>query len=236
MPVAASAAAAVVLAAAQAVTFATKDGWTIAASYRPASKGNATVVLAHGVGSAGVEWTRLTEALARKGVGSLALDLRGHAGSRGGPPGSTDYTGFDAHGAWPAAAEDLRAAAAWLKLKGVPDDRVAFGGASIGANLASAVAAERKSAPFLLLLSPSGNYRGALLKTRKGLKTFAAAAPADGYAFIGVKELEASKAATVLYAPGGHGVQMFEDPATFDSIVAWTVKAAAPRASVLSYP
>ena len=48
--------AAVVLAAAQAVTFATKDGWTIAAAYRPASAGNATVVLAHGVGSAGVEW------------------------------------------------------------------------------------------------------------------------------------------------------------------------------------
>ena len=50
MPVSA---AAVVLAAAQAVSFATKDGWTIAASYRPAAKGKATVVLAHGVGSAG---------------------------------------------------------------------------------------------------------------------------------------------------------------------------------------
>ncbi|MDD5301578.1 MAG: alpha/beta fold hydrolase [Elusimicrobia bacterium] len=222
-------AAAVALAAVQAVTFATKDGWTIAAAYRPASKGKATVVLAHGVGSAGVEWTRFAEALAAKGVGTLALDLRGHAGSRRGPPGSTDFTGFDAWGAWPAAAEDLRAAASWLKAKGVPDGRVAFGGASIGANLASIVAAERKSAPFLLLLSPAGNYRGVVLKTRKGLKTFAAASPADGYAFVGVKELETAKAAAVLYAPGGHGVQMFEDPATFERIVAWTASAAAPR-------
>ncbi len=222
-------AAAVVLAAAQAVTFATQDGWTIAADYRPASKGKATVILAHGVGSAGVEWTRFCEALAAKGVGTLALDLRGHAGSRRGPPGATDFTGFDAWGAWPAAAEDLRAAAAWLKSKGVADSRIAFGGASIGANLASVVAAERKSAPFLLLLSPSGNYRGVVIKTRKGLKTFAAASPADGYAFVGVKELEAGKAAVALYAPGGHGVQMFEDRATFDRIVAWTAAAAAPR-------
>lgn len=221
-------AAAVVLAAAQAVTFGTKDGWTISASYRPATNGRATVILAHGVGSAGGEWTRFAEALARKGVGTLVLDLRGHAGSKKGPPGSTDFTGFDAHGTWPSAAEDLRAGAVWLKSKNVPESRIAFGGASIGANLASVVAAERKTAPFLLLLSPSGNYRGVVLKTRKGLKTFAAASPADGYAFVGVKGLEADKAATAYYAPGGHGVQMFEDPATFDKIVAWTAAAAAP--------
>ncbi len=219
-------AAAVVLAAAQVVTFATKDGWTITAAYRPSSKGKATVVLAHGVASSGGEWARFIEATAAKGVGTLTLDLRGHAGSRRGPPGSTDYSGFDAYGAWPAAAEDLRAAAAWLKTKGVPNERIAFGGASIGANLASVVASERKTAPFLLLLSPSNNYRGVMLKTRKDLKTFAVASPADGYAYVGVKELEARKAAAVLYAPGGHGVQMFEDPATFDAIVAWTVKAA----------
>lgn len=219
-------AAAVVLAAAQAVSFATKDGWTISASYRPAAKGKATVVLAHGVGSAGVEWTRLAERLAASGVGTLALDLRGHAASRRGPPGSTDFTGFDAHGLWPAAAEDLRASAAWLESKGVPGSRVAFGGASIGANLASIAAAERRAVPFLLLLSPSGNYRGVLLKTRKGLKTLAAASPSDGYAFVGVKRLEADKAAAALYPPAGHGVQMLEDPATFERVTAWVVDAA----------
>jgi len=218
-------AAAVALAAVQAVTFATKDGWTIAASYRPASKGAATVVLAHGVGASSAEWARFASALAAKGVGTLALDLRGHAASRNGPPGSTDFTGFDAHGRWPDAAEDLRAAAAWLKAKGVPDSRIAFGGASIGANLASIVAAERKSTPFLLLLSPSGNYRGVVLKTRKGLKTLAAASPADGYAFVGVRQLESDKTAETLYPPAGHGAQLFDDPASFDRIVAWTVKA-----------
>jgi alpha-beta hydrolase superfamily lysophospholipase len=220
--------AAVVLAAAQAVTFATKDGWSIAAQYRPAPNGAAVLVLAHGVASAGGEWARFADALAHKGVGTLALDLRGHAGSRRGPAGPADFTGFDAHGAWPAAAEDLRAAAAWLKSQGVPDARISFGGASIGANLASVVAAERKSAPFLLLLSPSGNYRGVVLKTRKGLKALAVASPADGYAYVGVRQLEKDKAAVALYAPSGHGVQMFDDPATFERVVAWTVKASRP--------
>jgi alpha-beta hydrolase superfamily lysophospholipase len=222
MPVATASA---LVALALAVSFPTKDGWTIAAQYRPPAKGGAVVILAHGVGASSAEWGRFASALAAKGVGTLALDLRGHAGSRKGPPGSTDFTGFDVQGRWPEAAEDLRAAASWLKAKGVPDSRIAFGGASIGANLASIAAAERKSARFLLLLSPSGNYRGVVLRTRKGLKTLAAASPADGYAYVGVRKLEADKAAEVLYPPAGHGVQMFDDPATFDRVVDWTVKA-----------
>ena len=208
--------------------FATKDGWTIFGQYRPASSGRATIVLAHGVASAGGEWARLTQALAAKGVGTLAIDLRGHGGSSKGPRGAADYSGFDAIGAWPAAAEDLRAAAAWLQKRGVPEGRIAFGGASIGANLASIVAAERKSAPFLLLLSPSDNYRGVFLKTRKGLKTFAAASPIDGYAYTSVRRLDAEKSATVLYAPAGHGVQIFEDPAAYQTIVDWTLAASRP--------
>ena len=220
--------AAVILAAAQVVSFATKDGWTISASYRPAAAGKATIVLAHGVASAGGEWGRLTETLAAKGVGTLSVDLRGHAGSQKGPPGSTDYTGFDAHNQWPSTAEDLRAAAAWLKKTGVPESRIAFGGASIGANLASVVAAERPSAPFLLLLSPSENYRGVFIKSRAGLKTLAAASPADSYAYVCVRRLEAEKRAAILYAPGGHGVQMFEDAATYQRLVDWLTAASAP--------
>jgi len=220
----------VVLAAAQAVSFATKDGWSISAKYRPAAAGKATIVLAHGVASAGGEWGRLTETLASKGIGSLSLDLRGHADSARGPSGPTDYSGFDARGQWPSAAEDLRAAAAWLKKKGVPDGRIAFGGASIGANLASIVAAERPSTPFLLLLSPSENYRGVFLKTRAGLKTLAAASPADSYAYVCVRRLEAEKRAAVVYAPGGHGVQMFEDAETFKRLTGWIASASAAPA------
>lgn len=218
-------AAAVALAAVQAVSFATKDGWTIAAAYRPAEKGRATVILVHGVGSAGGEWARFTEALAAKGVGSLALDLRGHAASRRGPPDATDYEGFDARD-WSSAAEDLRAAAAWLESRGVPATRIAFGGASIGANLAAIIASERPGTPFLLLLSPGESYRGVELHTRKGLNTLAAASAGDEYAYAAVRSLAAKKHAAALYASHGHGAQMFEDQASFKRLVAWTVRAA----------
>lgn len=224
MPVA-STAAAVALAAAQAVSFATKDGWTIAAKYRPAKPGKAVVVLAHGVGSAGDEWNGLAEDLARRGIGTLAVDLRGHAGSLAGPPGSTGWAGFDASGAWPGSAEDLRAAAAWLNKKGVPDWRVAFGGASIGANLAAAVAVERKSAPFVLMLSPAENYRGVPMRFRPGLPALVAAAPDDGYAYIAARRAEAEKAAAVHYAPSGHGVNMLADAGTRKRVLDWIVKA-----------
>lgn len=226
MPViSASTAAVVALAAAQAVTFNTKDGWTVAAKYRPAAAGKAVVVLAHGVGSASDEWASLGEDLARRGVGTLAVDLRGHAGSQAGPSGPAAWPSFDGVGEWPRAAEDLRAAAGWLEKKGVPAWRIAFGGASIGANLASIAAAERKTAPFLLMLSPAENYRGAFLKLRKGLPAFALAAPADGYAYIAVRRMEADKSAAFRYAPSGHGVQMLSDAPTRKAVIDWIAAA-----------
>lgn len=210
----------------RAVSFKTSDGWTIAAKYRPARGDRATLVLAHGVGSAAGEWDRFAERLALEDVGTLAIDLRGHAGSRRGPSGKSDFKSFDANGEWPRVVGDLRAAAAWLKIQGVPAGRVAFGGASIGANLASAAAG--KSAPFLLLLSPGADYRGVLLIATPGLKTLAAASRGDRYAFDAARELEDRGLATTVYAPAGHGVQMFNDPSTLDRIASWVVSASHP--------
>lgn len=208
----------------RAVSFKTSDGWTIAAKYRPARAGRATLVLAHGVGSAAVEWDRFAERLALEGVGTLAVDLRGHAGSVKGPQGKAGYEGFDANGEWPRAVSDLRAAAKWLKAQGVPTGRVAFGGASIGANLASAAAG--KTAAFLLLLSPGVDYRGARLVATAGLKTLAAASLIDRYAFAATRELDDRGLATTVYAPAGHGVQMLDDPSTLNRIASWVVAAA----------
>jgi|CXWL01.1.fsa_nt_gi dienelactone hydrolase len=208
------------------VSFKTPDGWTIAANYRPAKPGRATMILAHGVGSARGEWNRFAERLALDGVGTLAIDLRGHADSQSGPKGKTEFTSFDESGEWPRAVADLRAAGSWLKTKGVPDERVAFGGASIGANLASVAAAESTKTPFLLLLSPGGDYRGARLAARNGLKTLACASAQDQYAYSAVHELERRGLAAAVYAPAGHGVQLFDDPATQNRIAQWVTAAA----------
>jgi alpha-beta hydrolase superfamily lysophospholipase len=211
----------------RAVTFKTRDGWTIAALYRPARKRAATLVLAHGVGASKGEWASLTQRLAEKGVGTLALDLRGHVDSKLGPHGPRDFADFDATDEWPRAAGDFDAAVDWLKARGVPEDRIALGGASIGANLASVAAAARPKTPFLLLLSAGPDYRGVKLEQPR-TKTLAGASPGDLYAYRTLKPLAAVPGVQTFEAPAGHGVQMFVDPATLDKVVDWVGAAAKP--------
>ena len=126
-----------VAAAPRKIAFKTPDGWTLAADYRPPRKGGMVMVLAHGVASSKNEWERFAARLSSQGVGSLAVDLRGHGESTKGPKGERDFKDFDATGEWVEAVADLRAAASWLEARGVISARIAFGGASIGANLAS---------------------------------------------------------------------------------------------------
>jgi len=213
----------------QKVSFKTKDGWTIAALYRPARKHGTVLILAHGVGSSMGEWAGFTQRLAAKGVGTLAVDLRGHVDSKLGPNGPRDYADFDATGEWPRAAGDLDAAVDWLKARGVAENRIALGGASIGANLASAAAASRPRTPFLLLLSAGPDYRGVKLR-KPETRTLAGASPGDLYAYQTLKPLAAVPGVETFEAPSGHGVQMFTDPATLDKIVDWVAAASkAPR-------
>lgn len=216
-------------AAPQKVSFKTSDGWTLAADYRPPRRGGMVMVLAHGVASSKGEWARFAERLAAKGAGSLALDLRGHGESTKGPRGERDLEDFDATGEWPRAAADLRAAAAWLEARGVKPSRIAFGGASIGANLASEIAAERASVPCLLLLSPGPDYRGVRLVAKPGLKVLVAASPADRYAYQTLEPFSKMKGAETLSTPGGHGTQVFDDAKTLDFIVGWVSARAAAR-------
>jgi dienelactone hydrolase len=221
-----AAAAAPIQPAEQKVSFKTKDGWTLSALYRPARKHGDVLILAHGVGSSKSEWAGFTSRLAAKGVGTLALDLRGHDESKKGPKDAGDYTTFDSAGSWPLAAADLEAAADWLKAKGVAEDRIALGGASIGANLASVAAAARPKTPFLLLLSAGADYRGVRLR-KPETRTLAGASPPDRYADQVLKPLAAVPGVETFEAPAGHGVQMFADPATLDKVVDWVAAAAA---------
>ncbi len=207
------------------VSFKTPDGWTITGLYRAPRKGGVVLILAHGVGSAKGEWAGFTSQLAAKGVGTLAIDLRGHADSKKGPKGTRDYSDFDTTGEWPKAEADLEAAADWLKARGVKEEHIALGGASIGANLASVAAAKRPKTPFLLLMSAGVEYRGVQL-TKPMTKTLAVASAQDLGAFQTLKPLSSVSGVEILQAADGHGVQMFVDPVTFGKILDWTVAAA----------
>jgi alpha-beta hydrolase superfamily lysophospholipase len=174
----------------------------------------------HGVAASRDEWAALQSELADRGIGSLALDLRGHGQSLAGPPNSTDFTGFDASGQWPRAQNDVEAAAAFLKKRGIPDSRLIYIGASIGANLVSRAQPRPRC---LVLLSPGTDYRGVrLAPPTPQLPTLVAASPQDGYAAqTSSAYAAAGKNVTLLPARAGHGAQMLSDPNFLDALLRW---------------
>jgi dienelactone hydrolase len=128
----------------------------------PAAKGKAPVViLAHQFGANRAGWAPLTERLAARGIGTLALDLRGHGAStqKGGTEvavtddfkASAKAVGFD------QIPADLAQAAAWLrKQPGVDGRRIGLAGASVGGF--SVVLASPEVKPVAILsLSPAGS-------------------------------------------------------------------------------
>jgi alpha-beta hydrolase superfamily lysophospholipase len=204
----------------QAVRFKTRDGWTICAGYQAPKKGRPVAVLVHGVAAGKSEWLPLVAELGKRGIGSLALDLRGHGESLAGPAGKTDFTGFDAAAEWPKARKDIEAAADFLKKKGLPAGRIGYIGASIGANLVSWA---KPSPRWLALLSPGGNYRGVLLsRPPAGVAVLVAASPPDAYAFqTAAAYAQQFPSASFLTAGQGHGAQMLSDPAFLKGLADW---------------
>lgn len=192
---------------------------TLAATWRAPRRAMPVLVLAHGVGAGKGEWERLASRLAARGFGTLAVDLRGHGGSAA---FENEWKQFDRAGEWPRLKDDLLAAARWIEARGIEPGRLAFGGASLGANLAALADAER-TGRFLLLLSPGADYRGVRLVLRRGAKTLAVASRADAYARATTAELSA-RGATTLEAPAGHGAPMLDDPATMDRVLEWLAR------------
>lgn len=202
------------------VSFKTQDGWTIRASYQTPRKGRPVAIMVHGVAAGKGEWQPLIEELSKRGIGSLALDLRGHGESLAGPAGQTDFTGFDAAAEWPKARLDIEAAAAFLKKQGLPAARIGYIGASIGANLVSWA----KPRPhWLALLSPGVDYHGVRLsRPPVGLSILLAASPMDAYPFqTAAAYAQQFPAAVFLQAREGHGAQMLSDPTFLKKILDW---------------
>lgn len=128
----------------------------------PAAKGKAPVViLAHQFGSNRSAWAPLADRLAARGIGTLALDLRGHGAStrKDGAelsvtpnlPASAKAVGLD------QIPADLAKAATWLrKQPGVDGRRIGLAGASLGA-FSVLLANPDVHALAVLGLSPAGN-------------------------------------------------------------------------------
>jgi dienelactone hydrolase len=162
----------------------------------PAAKPRAkvpVVILAHEFHSDRAGWAPLTEKLLARGIGVLALDLRGHGESamkdgtevRVSPDfaASAKAVGFD------HIPADLAQAAAWLrKQPGVDGRRLGLAGSSVGA-FAVLLAAPEVKPVAVLSLSPAGSsafgtdardrLKGAVLRSRPSVLVLASSGDKD---------------------------------------------------------
>lgn len=192
--------ASLVLAAAPATTemaLTSADGFALKGTLTlPEAKGRVPVViLAHQFRSDRTGWAPLAERLAARGIGTLALDLRGHGAS-------TLRDGVDVRvsGDFMTSAKavgfhripaDLAQAAAWVRAQpGVDGRRIGLAGSSVGAFSVLMAAPEVKPVA-ILSLSPGGtgafgegareSLKGALLRGRSSVLVLASTGDRDAF-------------------------------------------------------
>ncbi|MBM4435597.1 MAG: alpha/beta hydrolase, partial [Chloroflexi bacterium] len=127
-----------VLPGAEEVRFTTADGVELNGWWRPGSAGSVSVIVFNGNAGDRSHRAPLAAALAREGLGVLLFDYRGYAGQRGTPSEE-------------GLAADARAAVAYLQgRRDVDAARIAYFGESLGAAVATTLAAERAPAALVL--------------------------------------------------------------------------------------
>ena len=186
----------------QNVTLSTKDGWSLAAVYQPASGKDKTVILLHDLGKKKEDFTSFEKALTKAGFGYLALDLRGHGQSTA----KGVYKTFAREGAdnpFNQMVLDGQAAVEFLKAKKIAPENIILLGTGLGANIAAKTAEKMPEVEGIGLVSPSANIRDVLpvssIRAYKGAVMIAASA-GDRKGF-----LEASIMRNVAFLTTGEG-------------------------------
>jgi alpha-beta hydrolase superfamily lysophospholipase len=206
------------LAAAQRLTLRADDGVQIAATwYEPYTRPGPAVILVHMLQKSRRDWDALANSLSAAGIGALTFDLRGHGDSQG---SSQDHA---------AMLQDLRAAKRFLMSRNdVIQGRIGIAGASLGATLATMLAAEDPAVRSVALLSPSLDYRGLRIEpSMRKLGTrpvLLVASSEDAYALRSARELQKDAKARELQmlTSAGHGTTMLtRSPELVSTLVDW---------------
>lgn len=129
------------------VSLSTADG--VALSGEAWGKGERAVLLVHDEGRTRGDWSSVAPRLASAGLQVLAIDLRGHGASGGGPIAEAD---------WPKLSQDVTAGVKWLTAHGATEIHVV--GARFGAAVALQAASANPDVDDLVLLSPPAGIHG----------------------------------------------------------------------------
>lgn len=136
----------------------TSDNKEIIGNYLEVSGAKGVGLLLHMMPSTKESWKEFDEELAKAGFSSLAIDLRGHGESTGGPEGFIQFSDKENQD----SILDVETAIDFLIKKGVSKEKIFLVGASIGANLSLQYQKENPPIKATILLSPGLNYRGIL--------------------------------------------------------------------------
>lgn len=206
----------------------TSDGVSLAGDYYPSGSGRG-VILLHMMPSDRKSWVTLAGKLQEAAFQSIAIDLRGHGESQGGPDGYRRFSDADHQ----ASSRDVAAAAEFLKSKGAKD--LFLAGASIGANLALQYLAENPQTKAAILLSPGLNYHGVetlplTARINESQGVYLAASEEDTESLEAVKALSdkmglGDERVLKIFRNVGHGTTLLERIPRFgDELVKWFKK------------
>lgn len=205
----------------------TSDGVSVVGGYYPASTASMKgLLLLHMMPETRQSWHDFAAKARDAGFNVLAVDLRGHGESQGGPDGYRNFSDAEHQ----LSRRDVEAAAEFLKSKGVSE--IYLGGASIGANLALQYLAESGDAKAAFLLSPGLDYRGVRTKQHaralgESKAVYYIASRDDRYSAETIQVLfdetpEGVKKEKKLFEYAGHGTTIFErEPAFMGEIISW---------------
>lgn len=213
------------------VRFTTEDGVHVAGVVREAGEMKHWAMLLHMMPATKESYAALQEALAGRGISSLAIDFRGHGESRQTTDGRIlDYQTFG-HLEHQAKIKDVEAAVTYLeRTYGAATSRLVLVGASIGANLALQYGAAHADVPGMVALSPGLNYRDVatmplIQSLTRDRHVYLASSADDEISGPAVEKLtERSLAQTDVkqFTDAGHGTRMFEThPEFLEEVADW---------------
>ena len=199
------------------VSFKTQDTIAIAANLYAVSNPKGWIIFSHMMPATKESWEALANAFAGAGFEGLAIDLRGHGESDGGPNGYEQFSDAEHQ----KSILDLEAAAGYLvNQRGAAPGKISVVGASIGANVSLELMSAHPEVVKAVLLSAGLNYYGIetepmVQKLQAGQKVMFVSSKDDGTDAAETQKLYDGTPAGVLkdikiYDTAGHGTAMLE--------------------------
>lgn len=207
----------------------TSDNFEIIGDYYAVPAKNApAAVLLHMMPATKESWKIFAKKLNEAGFHCLAIDLRGHGQSQGGPNGFHGFSDEDHQ----ASIRDVESAVDYFVRRGIALEKISIIGASIGANLALRFQTRHSEIKSSILLSPGLDYRG--IGAEKGITKinpsqavfFAAGGENDAYSTETADKLynlaRAQNKQIKIFENAGHGTTILkEEPLFADELVSW---------------